>query len=307
MKPALCVFLAGVLMLTGGCPSSSTTDGTFPYLTYAETFGVAAPAGSQAVGSGAAGVEGDAVFRLPLTVTFQNVHNNATLDTSFVAWIELGSIRTQEQQDALLRGGYVQLAETVTLGTAYTLPVGTFVYNGPGVAGATQISLGPAQGGAPDFVQGEATPGEGEGDEGETGDSGARVPTETSIELITPDVILVFSQPPVSCDSVGFTYSSLVTGEIVPGPATGVGGYKTLAQFDVYECSPFKPGLSFRSVGVAGLPEPNEFQEAEPITFTFYSGPVNQGAYCTVTIGSSVVFSSDEGDTSTTDPDAVAP
>jgi len=94
--------------------------------------------------------------------------------------------------------------------------------------------------------------------------------------------VLMFSQPPVSCDSVAFTFSDPVTDEILGGSSGAGGGFKTLAQVQTYECSPLKPGLFFTSAG--GARDPNEFREGEPLTFTFQ--PLATGGdFALVTIG----------------------
>lgn len=241
-----------VVLLVGGCPVGSGGEQN-PFVTLAETFGISA--GDQDTDDTTGGVVPEGVFRLPLTVTFTNNHSYAGIDASFVAWVELGSIRSSEQEDALLRGGYVQLTEEIRLGTVFTLPVGTFVYNGPGVAGASPISLGAA--GAPQFS-----------------------PT-LQVSLITPDVFLLFSQPPVSCDSVAY---SLVSDQdvVVTGPVSGTGGFKTYAQVDVYECSPLRPGLFLR-VG-AGTSAGNEYPENGIVLFEFNEAPDADGNYAQVTV-----------------------
>ncbi len=248
----------GSLLIGSACvPGTVIRD---PFLTYSEEYGVA---GRQATTEGGqpAGTEVEEFFRLPTTLTFINNHTEAVLETSFVAWVELGSIRSAGQQDALLRGGFKQLTSEVRLGTAYTLPVGTFVYGGPGMAGATPVRLAPAQ----------------------TGEQAA--PTSVAFDLITPDCILVFVQPPVSCESAAFTFSDPATGQVLSGSSAAGGGYKTLAQVDVYECSPLRPGLFFSAAG--GVLRPNEFREGDPITFTFNAGSTADGAFAVVTIGAS--------------------
>lgn len=244
-----------------GCTSFVEVN---PFLTLSDAFGIS---GLQSGDDDATGGSGSSAateqFRQPITLTFANGHPNAVLDTAFVAWVNVSSLRTAEQQDALLANGYVQLTREVRLGSVFTLPIGTFVFNGPGTAGATPVRLGPAQGG---------------GDDG--GDDITAQAAQYS--LLTPDTILVFSQPPVSCDSVAFTYSNLVTGEVLEGSSEAAGGFKTLAQVDVYRCNPFRPGLFYRETG--GTPAENEYQEGQPITFTFTQGSIGD-AFATVTIG----------------------
>ncbi len=235
-----------------------------PFLGYTEEYGVA---GQQQVfeGGAAGGVGTEETFRRPLTLTFINSNGDAIVDTSFVAWVEVSSVRSAGQQDALLQGGFVQLTEEIRLGSAYTLPVGTFVLDGPGTAGATPVTLSRAA--TTSTTQGGTQ---------------ALTPTTAVFNMITPDKVLVFSQPPVSCDSVAFTFSDPVTGEVLSGASPAGGGYKTLAQVDVYECSPLRPGLFFTAVG--GTRRPNEFREGDSLTFTFQPTPTAEGAFAVVTV-----------------------
>lgn len=269
------VAICGFLTACGGCPTStSTSTERNPFLTYVETYGAALSATTSTTGSGASAVVGAAqAFRRPLTLTFANTHPSGVVDTSFIAWVEVSSLRTANQQDSLLAGGYTQLTHSVDIGTAYTLSLGTFVFNGPGTAGATPVTIRPAT--APTTGT-QATP------------------TTISFTLPTPDKILVFSQPPVSCDSVAFAFSDPLTGEVLPCSTPGAEGggeqfadfsacgYKTVAQVDVYQCDPFQPGLSFNSVG--GQFKANEYDEGDTITFTFLPA-ATQGAFATVVRG----------------------
>ncbi len=259
------LLMGGLLALVLGCDSLAVQVN--PYLTLSEFFGVPI---ERETGEGAAGGLGtEATFRRQLTVTFNNNNTDAEVDTSFVAWVNVSSIRSAQQQDALLIDGYRQLREGVSLGTAFTLPVGTYVYDGGGTAGATAVLLGPSQ-----------------AEEGEV------LPATMSLALTTPDAILVFSQMPVSCDSVAFILTddgAPLTAVPAAGPeapysgATGRGAFKTLAQVSAYQCDPFRPGLFFRQGG--GAPEPNDYFEGEDITFDFNLTPDANGDFCIVTIG----------------------
>lgn len=246
------VVLCGLLI--AGCPFGADGEKN-PFLTMIDEFGIA-PGGDIEDGGGGGGTAAEEGFRRTMTVTFTNEHEFAEVAFSFTAWVNVSSIRTAEQQDALLSGGYVQLGREIELGTAFTLPVGTFIYNGPGFAGATAVRLGCPQTASAAYAEAEFT-------------------------LIAPDVFLVFSQPPVSCDSVAFTYVSELGGAIT-GPATTSGGFKTLAQVDVYQCDPLRPGLFLKLGG--GTREPNEFFEGENITFTFNTAPDAEGDFAIVTI-----------------------
>ncbi len=240
-----------------------------PFLAYMDTYAVSSSSSSSEQSSSEQGQgEGTATtgwFRGPMTLTFTNYHPAAVLDTSFAAWVNVSSVRTADQQDALLRNGYVQLSSPVTLGSAFTLPIGTFVYNGPGVGGATPVRLNPT---------------------GAVGNPA--VPSSMQYTLTTPDVVLLFSQPPVSCDNVAFTYSNPQTGEVLGGASYAGGGYKTYAQVSAYQCSPFLPGL-FLNSGVSTSSATNSYTESQPIAFDFYAGHTTAGAFCIVRIGSQSV------------------
>ncbi len=263
--------IAGCAMtLLAGCPLSGSFDQRNAFLTFTDTFGASASRqDSQGGQSGGGTVEAQTGFRKTMTVTFANLHPNAELRTSFAAWVLPSSIRSADQQDELLRGGYVQLAEEVRLGRAYTLPPGTFVFNGPGTAGATPVVLPPT--GAEDNAVDPA------------------LATTQQFELITPDVILVFYQPPDSCESVAFIFAENgvpvdepVGGglDIFSGPTGINSGLKTLSQIDAYQCRPFRPGLFLRIGG--GAPASNEYTEGDALVFTFSPLPDANGFFATV-------------------------
>lgn len=255
------------VVLLAGCGGGQEIN---PFLTLAENLGAFdEDQGIQQPGGG--GERLAAQFRRNMTVTLRNNHQTAELNVSLAAWINPGSIRSADQQDQLLAGGYVQLAREVRLGSAFALAPGTFVYNGGGPAGATPVVLAPAQPG---------------------GGNNPPTPTQRAFTFITPDVVLAFYQPPVSCDSVAFVYTrngQPLTAVPVGGPeapfagSTRGGGYKTLAQVDVYQCSPLRPGL-FNKLAGAGR-QPNEYLEGETITIDFNEAPDAQGNFAVVTIG----------------------
>lgn len=260
------------LVLVCGCPSA--TQESSPFLTFMEEFGVLGTTEEPETGAGQ-GLGLEVPFRRDVTVTFRNNHPQAELNVLLLAWVKVSSIRSADQQDALFRGGYLQLSRETRLGSVFTLPVGTFVYGGSGTAGATAIVLGPA--------------------EGDGGGAGA-VPTSKAITLITPDVVLAFAQPPVSCDSVAFFFTQngepLTSAHPFPDPeapysgSTREGGYKTLAQVDLYQCDPLRPGLFLSQGGAAQ--QSNEYLEGEDIAFDFNAVPDPDGNFCIVTIGQPV-------------------
>jgi hypothetical protein len=261
------ILCCGLLGVAGACTQSFTDKN--PFLGYTEEYGVAGQTQTNTGGT-AGGVAAESAFRRDSVVTFSNNQPSADVNFSFVAWVNVSSIRSADQQDALLRDGYSQLTREVRLGTAIVLPVGTFVFDGGGTAGATNFVIGHAQ---------AAT--------GQT----AAAPAVQAITLNSPDALLVFVQPPVSCESVAFFFSrdgAPLTAVPVGDPsapfggATGTGGFKTLAQVDVYECDPLRPGLFFSQ---GGARQPNEYFEGEDVTFNFLETPTAAGSFCTVTIG----------------------
>ena len=270
MRPGRLGILCGMLLAAAGACNQLTTERN-PFLAYTDEFGVAGQQQTSTTGA-ATGVAGQAAFRRDTVVTFRNNHSFGDANFSFVAWVNVSSIRSADQQDALLRDGFTQLTHEVRLGTAFVLPVGTFVFDGGGTAGATSLVLNHAQAAA---AQSGAT----------------ATATTQSITLNSPDALLVFVQPPVSCESVAFFYSrngdpltAVPVGDSdAPfGGATSTGGFKTLAQVDIYECDPLRPGVFFSQGGVR---QPNEFFEGENVTFDFLETPTANGSFCTVTIG----------------------
>lgn len=259
------------LISVGGCPSTGGERSAFQTLT--EEFGTASSttSGSSSNSGGSGGVSLSGKFRSEMTVRFVNHDIDLDVDTKIFAWVEPSSIISFEQQDALIDGGYVQIGRELKLGDAYTLVPGTFVLNGTGYAGATNIRVGPDS----EFVT----------------------------TIITPDVLLVADAPPYSCESIAFrftsdgflatTFTRTVEGEADAavrtnrfGNAQTDGPLKTLAQMDVYQCSPLQPGLFFRSGG--GVRQPNEYFEGESVTFDLFPVPIAVGdteAAGIVTIG----------------------
>ncbi len=262
------ILCCGLLGVAGACTQTFTERN--PFLGYTEEYGVAGQAQTN-TGGAAGGVAAESAFRRDTVVTFRNNHPSADVNFSFVAWVNVSSIRSADQQDALLRGGFSQLTREVRLGTAIVLPVGTFVFDGGGTAGATSFVIGSAQ----------TTTGQ---------TAGTVTPTAQAITLNSPDAMLVFVQPPVSCESVAFFYSRNgepltavpAGGAVGPyGGATSTGGFKTLAQVNLYECDPLRPGLYFSQ---GGTRKPNEFFEGENVTFDFSDQPDTDGNFCLVAI-----------------------
>jgi len=256
--------IAAIVWCTG-CAGSTVTN---PFLTAAEVFGNASNSSGNS-GSGTGGtVTSTARFRDPMELTLANAANpaNADLNTTLIAWVNASSVRSGEQQEALLNGQFVRLTSDLRVGAALTLPVGTWVYSAGRAAGTYSVKIASAG--------------------------------SQRIDLITPDGILLYSQPPDSCDSVAFYFT--VDGFLldqIPGPegSTGVfqnsatnGPRKTLAQFDVYECTPrFRPGLFLRQLGSVvdpSLPTNNLYNEADAVTVTFDLAAQNNVA-ATVQIG----------------------
>lgn len=260
-------------VLLSGCPGQ-IGDERNPFLTATESYGAALFGAGEEDGGGAAGAALDVGFRRLMTVTLANHHPTAELNTSFMAWVSPGSIRSGEQQDELLENGYIQLDYVVRLGSAFTLVPGTFVYGGAGTAGATTVRLLPAR-----------------QDVDEGGALDPSLAVERTFSVITPDAILVFSHPPVSCESVAFYFTIdgdpltseplSAVGDIFAGPTSTQAGLKTLSQIDAYQCDPFRPGLFLRTGGGA-LPD-NEFFEGQDIRIDFSPLPNPEGYFGVVT------------------------
>ncbi|MCA9242757.1 MAG: hypothetical protein KDA32_02290 [Phycisphaerales bacterium] len=255
-----------------GCLTSATSTSTSAFATFTELFGDFDFGDVNTDTTGGRPTLADATFRSMVSLTFANAAADADMETSLVAWVNGNSITSAAQEDTLINNGYVQLTTETRLGTALVLPIGTFVYGGPGVAGSTRVRLG------------AGTAGEGDG--------AAVEPSTRTFQLITPDGILVFEDPPVSCESAAFVFkqdgrpleSEAIPqglGDVFEG-ATGAGGIKTLAQVDAYECDPLRPGLFFRSGG--GTLATNEYREGAAITITFFLEPGPNGAAAVVTI-----------------------
>lgn len=277
------ITMIGLMMIAAGalfgCPGIGEQRN--PFLTATEEYG-STTGGSDSEGSGGRGRQVTAAFRQKLTLTMANFHPDAELNVSLAAWVNPSSIRNTDQQDELLENNYYRLDEEIKLGDAFMLVPGTYVYAGPGVAGSTSVRLNRA---TTVTEQDAANP------EGES--TTLIQATERSFELVTPDVVLVYSQPPISCDSVAFYFtvdgdpltSEGLTGvgDIYAGPNSPFGGLKTLAQVDVYQCDPLKPGLFFWQGGSAR--GENEYLEGQNLRFEFYRTPTATGDFCVVTKG----------------------
>ena len=285
---SICVVCSSALLIAGctnlfdlTATSTSNTIGN-PFATLSDNGLVEANITTESsdVSTGAAaGADADVSFRDTMTVSFVNTATDRTLSTNFIAWVEPGNVRTETQRDSLISSGYIEIPDQITLGVAYSLVAGTFVYQGSGGSGLERILLGP------------------------TGPGQTIVPSSSSIALVTPDVMLVYLDPPTSCASTAFRFldeGDVITeayaggggtdGSIIFGGANNIGPNKTLGQIDAYSCDPFKPGLFFRQGG--GLQLSNEFVEGDAVTFTFLRFPVDEnnnqnvnGNACLVTTG----------------------
>lgn len=272
----VCVGIALLGMVSGGCPTA-TTGGANPFLTYAENFSsnVLAQTDEQASGQTV-----DVPFRRSMTLTLANNHSTADANVSFAAWVNVSSIRSAEQQDALFNSGYVQLTREARIGDVYRLPVGTFVYNGPGNAGTTPLVIPPARSASTQDPTDETG-----------GGTTTTTPTIRTFQFVTPDVVLVYSQPPVSCDTVAFYFTR--EGQVISEAnadgretavffgATGLGGYKTLVQVEGYQCNPFRPGFHLKIGG--GARTADEFIEGQDVRVDFNEAPNAAGKFATVT------------------------
>ncbi|RMF75205.1 MAG: hypothetical protein D6744_13755, partial [Planctomycetota bacterium] len=222
--------LASLIPAAGCVVQLNPLAGPNPFITLAEVFGAGSIGATDTTTDGAAGAEAEAIFRQEMTVTLANNAADDELNVSLAAWVNPSSIRSREQEDALFNSGYVRLDEEVRIGSVFVLPPGTFVWERGGLAGAEVMRILPS---------GSATGG---------------LVGEVSRTFITPDVILVFQDPPVSCDSVAFSFTQdgfpvddiNITIESFE-PAIGFGGQKTLAQIDAYQCEPLRPGLFLKT------------------------------------------------------------
>jgi hypothetical protein len=272
LHPRVCLTLLASIAISAAIVAACAPVGgsVNPFMTLTETFGVTAGTNNDNTGGTGGGQAAATVFRRTMTMTFANNVAGADLNTRFIAWVNASSIRSADQQDALLSSNYVQLSREIDIGLPFQLPPGTFVYNGPGVAGATTVFLKSA-----------------------TADEQNNVTATTlDITLITPDVFLVAQDPPFSCESVAFAYT--VNGDPIPTPfqgggavapfagANGLAGTKTLAQVDVYRCDPFRPGLFLRNGG--GVANTNEYLEGQNVRIDFFLAPDAQNHAAIVTI-----------------------
>jgi hypothetical protein len=319
--------LAGLtaLLSLAGCPGSSSAP-INPFLTLVDgDFLLQGQTTTGTTGTGgASGTSGTtAPFRRDMLVSFVNrsqdfLHDDLSitfgsdLQFQYAAWVNPSSIHSTVEEDSLINGGYTRLTTEVRLGTAYVLPPGTFVYAGPGVAGATRVTIPrgfrTTAAVSPQLLDaGIARAGS------VLRNAGTAYVYFFQVTLPAPDVLLVFADPPVSCDSVAFTFMdagqvensdpvNVGEGTFAGNTNTGgrMGGYKTLAQVDAYSCSAhfattgapvsgFTPGLFLKTSGGARLP--NEFFEGDPVSFQFRDVPDagnHQGNFCIVTYADEV-------------------
>ncbi len=246
-----------------GCLDAGLDDNTQinPFLTLVQQNLLESNAPTTGGGTTGGVGSGQAVtrFRQDVTVTFVNGAIEEELHFNFLAWVNPSSISTAAQQDELFDSGYVQLTEEVEVGAAFILPVGTFVWSrdDSGLAERFVIppraeALFPADG-DPIFRAGEG------------GESGIADPIEQSVNFITPDVMLVFLNPPVSCESIAFSFSE----------QEDVTLFGTLARVDAYECAPFQPGLFLQTSG--GQTGANQFFEGDEVRFSFAPAGIRAG------------------------------
>ncbi len=257
------VLLLGVACFTAGC--IGTIGETNGFVTLVEDLlnvPIGGDGGDGGGGGGGGGAE-DVAFRRDMSLTLANNAAGADLNVWLAAWVEASSIRSAEQQDALIDAGYVQLQREVTLGVL-SLPAGTFVLAGPGAGGARRVVVPSAQPGANPLV-GNVT-------------LAAGTALTEQLTIMTPDRILFFTEPPVSCESVAFFFTR--DGEILDSPALSQGGdeefeganfrlgRKTYAQISAYICDPFDPGLALLQGG--GVAESNQYREGDAIRVDFF-------------------------------------
>lgn len=271
VKQLAVTLVAGVAGIAGCGLSSAPAD---PFSIYTDQFGRNLVSNNNQSSSGGSGSSATTTFRQTMTLTLANHDGLYELNSMFAAWVLPNSFTSAEQQDQLLTAGYVQLTSEAKIGSVYTLPAGTFVFNGAGNAGSTNFTI-------PHGTAASSDP--------------ASAVTAASIQFSfpSPDVLLVYLAPPTSCDSPAFVFTESGSvadvfhygAEIYGGSiATIDGPTKTLSQIDAYQCSPFKPGLFLRKGG--GSRADNEFFEGNGVTFDFFrvADPTTQTA-ALVTIG----------------------
>lgn len=255
MRLTLTILAALAAGLTlGGCPGGTSVN---PYLTLTESNLINAGATTDADAEAPSGdtVAAGVTFRDDIDITFINHNIEHHLRFNFLAWVAPSSLRSSEQREVLLNSGYTELTAEQRVGVAFTLPPGTYVYRGAGAGGVQRVFLGPAGNGA-DSVN----------------------PDTEIATFTTPDGVLIYLDPPDSCHSTAFEFTD--QGQVSGGsgfgygPSTGSGGRKTLAQFNVYQCDPFKPGLFLKTGG--GARADNEFIEGQDFTVHFFQNPIAQ-------------------------------
>ncbi len=262
------VSLVAVAALAAGCAQPSVVN---PFLTLADVVGVGQDADDDFGGGGGGGSSGGIRFRDTMVIQMFNNHSEADLNVSFAAWVNISSIRNADQQDALIASGYVQINTEVRFGSAVTLPPGTFVFGGEGAGNAVNLLV----------AAGECA---------QICAEGALSCNDACTEIVTPDAMLFFRSPPVSCDSVAFTYTidgiplsppqiNDPEGAVFEG-ATGGGGNKALSQIQGYQCDPFRPGLFLRSAGVEAAD--NTYSEGDTVQINFLEFPNLDGFAATV-------------------------
>jgi hypothetical protein len=260
-------------LLTGGCPTNEVN----PFLTLFEQEILAfTPEPDTGDGSGGAGDgEGggtsalEAAFRDPMTLTFQNNSARGDLEFNLLAWVNTTSIASDEDRDDLFNSNYMELTEEVRIGSVFVLPPGTFVYNGGGANGNLRFRI-------PRGTQSGATGG---GEDVVVIPGNADTPVADSLTLASPDGMLIYLDPPVSCDSTAFVFlddgrpvvSFMGDGFGSFGGAIRDAGLKPQSLINFTECDPLRPGLFLKTGG--GVRAQNEFFEGEDITFDFFLEP----------------------------------
>jgi hypothetical protein len=104
MKRLIITFCAVLGGLELGCGLG--VEPANPFRTLAEM----SVTGSGQQQSGSAGSQSTppAVFRASMDVVLNNHHTEADLNTSFLAWVDPGSVRTADQQEELLNSNYIR-------------------------------------------------------------------------------------------------------------------------------------------------------------------------------------------------------
>jgi hypothetical protein len=142
------------LLVSGGCPnglsgilvgsSSSTTGNPFATLTEQGLVEANIETQSSEITTGAAaGADADLSFRGHVDSDLCQHRFRSRTEHKLYRLGRAGQCRTEAQRDSLISSGYIEIATRKTIGVAYDLSEGTFVYQGSGGSGLGADFPGP--------------------------------------------------------------------------------------------------------------------------------------------------------------------